>query len=766
VADLPASPAAERDEFLGRVAETAAESTPWWAPKPRPPDGAPNVVLVVLDDTGFAHLGCFGSDIDTSNIDRLAAGGLRFTNFHTTALCSPTRASLLTGRNHHSVGMRFLSNTDTGFSNCRGVINPRAGTIAEILRAEGYATFALGKWHLANMEDCSSAGPRTHWPLGRGFDRFYGFLGGATDQFSPELVIDNQIVEQPSDPGYHLSEAMVDEAIGMITSHRATSRRPFFAYVAFGATHSPHQAPPKYLERYRGRYDRGWDAVRSEWFQRQCDLGIVPAGAELSPRNWGIEAWDDLDAAQRTVFARMQEVFAGFLDHTDDQIGRLSSFLDETGELDNTVFVVLSDNGASQEGGDSGVLNELSHFNGVEVTANEMLGCLDQLGGPNLFNNYPKGWAQVGNCPLRFYKQNTFEGGIRDPLIVHWPSMIRQRGEIRTQYHHVIDVLPTILDAVGVSAPEQIDGVAQLPVEGTSLAYCYDDADAASTRTTQYYEMLGHRAIYHDGWKAVTLHFPRAPYGEERWNLYHVDKDFAEIHDLADDMPDKVAEMASRWWEQAERYNVLPLDDRSIELFTIRAPGSELRRNEFSFRLGTARIDRFAMPDIRNRSWAITCTFGVGAGVIPEGVMVAGGARTGGYSFYLRDDSAHFAFNRLGEITTLSVPLSTAATACTQADAPVEVVAQFVKTGEFVGTLTLDVAGAVPASAPIRMLPWRQTLFGLHIGADHGSTVTDAYPVQFRFTGTDLTVRYRMDDDRGDLAGAAVADARIALAEQ
>jgi arylsulfatase A-like enzyme len=751
-----------RETFRGTVATTAADSTPWWMPRPSPPGDAPNVVLVVLDDTGFAHLGCYGSDIDTPNIDRLAAGGLRFTNFHTTALCSPTRASLLSGRNHHSVGMRFLSNTDTGFSNCRGVISPRAGTIAEILQANGYATFALGKWHLANMEDCSPSGPMTHWPLGRGFDRYYGFLGGGTDQYSPELVVDNQVVDQPSDPDYHLSSAMIDEAMSMITSHRSTSTRPFLAYLAFGATHAPHQVPARYIEKYRGNYDRGWDAVRADWFARQHELGIVPPEAEMSPRNWDVKPWDDLSANEQVLFARMQEVFAGFLDHTDEQIGRLMRFLEELGEFENTMFVLLSDNGASQEGGDNGVLNELSHFNGIHVGADEMMPYLDRLGGPHLFNNYPKGWAQVGNCPLRFYKQNTFEGGIRDPLVVHWPRGIKRAGEIRTQYHHAIDVLPTILDAVGIDAPAVLKGEPQLPVEGTSMSYCFDDPGAPDRRTTQYYEMLGHRAIYHDGWKAVTLHFPRTPYEEERWNLYHVDEDFAEIHDLADEMPEKVAEMQSLWWSEAERYNVLPLDDRTIELYSVRRPGSELSRNSFTFRLGTARIDRFAMPDLRNRSWAIAARFPLADGSLPHGVLVAGGDRTGGYSFYLLDAAAHFTFNYLGETRTISAPIAPA----TLGGGTLEVTARFTKTEPYAGTLAVEIAGEVGATRPIRMLPFRQTMSGMHVGVDHGSTVTDAYDAPFRFTGTGLVVRYELADDRDDLRRAAEMDARNALAEQ
>ncbi|HAQ04408.1 MAG TPA: arylsulfatase, partial [Acidimicrobiaceae bacterium] len=453
---------------------TAAESTPSWEPRSTPPSGAPNVVVIVLDDTGFSHLGCFGSDIDTPNIDRLAAGGLRYTNFHTTALCSPTRACLLSGRNHHSVGMRWLSNLDTGFSNCRGVISKSAATLPEVLRANGYGTFAVGKWHLANLEDCSPAGPFDHWPLQRGFNRFHGFLGGATDQFSPELVVDNHAIDPPSEDDYHLSEDMVSQAISMISAQQSSSPgERFFSYVAFGATHSPHQAPSSYIDKYKGKYDEGWDVIRQKWYEKQLDLGIIPSDAELSPRNRGVEPWEELSKEQKALYAKMQEVFAAFLDHTDDQIGRLIQFLETQDLLDDTMIVFLSDNGASQEGGKHGTTNELAYFNLMPLEVNDMLRHLDEIGGPNHYNNYPWGWSQVGNTPLRFYKQNTYEGGIRDPLIIHWPNGIDDAGGIRDQYHHVIDLMPTILDIVGVEVPETFQGVDQQPVEGTSMSYTF-----------------------------------------------------------------------------------------------------------------------------------------------------------------------------------------------------------------------------------------------------------------------------------------------------
>ncbi|NKC15208.1 MAG: sulfatase-like hydrolase/transferase [Gammaproteobacteria bacterium] len=736
---------------------TVSASTPHWEPRPRPAAGAPNVVLIVFDDTGFAHFGCYGSDIETPNIDALAANGLRYTNFHTTALCSPTRACLLSGRNHHSVGMRFLSNVDTGFSNCRGVISPQAATLAEVLTSGGYSTFALGKWHLANMEDCGPAGPMDHWPLGRGFDRFYGFLGGATDQFSPELVIDNRPVDPPADPAYHLSQAMVDEAISMISSQRTTSARPFMAYLAFGATHSPHQAPAEYLRRYRGRYDQGWDITRQAWFERQRELGVIPPEAVLSPRNPGIPAWTGLSETERKLFARMQEVFAGFLHHTDAQIGRLVDFLRIIGELDNTLLVLLSDNGASQEGGKNGVINELAFFNRMPQRVDDMADRIDDIGGPNLYNNYPKGWSQAGNCPLRFYKQNTYEGGIRDPLIVHWPAQLKTPGTLRHQYHHAIDIMPTILDCVGMEAPAEFKGVAQIPVAGISMRYSFDKADTASRRHTQYYEMLGHRALYHAGWKAVTLHQPGTPFDDDIWHLYHVDTDFAEINDLADTHSERLARMKELWWREAGRYNVLPLDDRSSELFAMRRPDSELSRNILRYLPGTAHIDRFAMPDIRNRSWTITAHIEHGAG--DEGVLVACGARTGGHSFYVQNGHLVFEYNALGQSTAITADRALQAGRHT-------VKAQFKKSAEHEGTLTLIINEEPSGHGTIRLLPWRQTLYGMDIGRDVGSTVGTAYKAPFAYCGTLHFIEYETQNDRDDLRAAAAVAGQNCLIDQ
>ncbi len=686
-------------------------------------------------------------------------GGLRYTNFHTTALCSPTRACLLTGRNHHSVGMRFLSNVDTGFSNCRGFISNKAATLAEMLRDSGYSTYALGKWHLANMEDCTPAGPFHQWPLQRGFDRYYGFLGGATDQFSPELVVDNHPIDPPSEAGYHLSEDLVNQAIGMISAQRsAAPDRPFLLYLAFGATHSPHQAPRAYLDKYKGRYDKGWDVTRQEWFTKQLELGIVPAGTELAPRNPRVLPWAELSQDQQRLYARMQEAFGAFLDHTDDQIGRLVGFLSSIDALDNTLLILLSDNGASQEGGRDGLINELAYFNRLQPTVKDMLEHVDAIGGPNLYNNYPRGWAQVGNTPLRFYKQNTYEGGIRDPLVVHWPKRIRDRGGIRTQYHHVIDIVPTVLECVGIEAPEVFNGMPQLPIEGVSMAYSCDAASESSRRRTQYYEMLGHRAIWSEGWKAVTRHRQGDAFETEPWALFNTEADFSECHDLAESHPDKLRELIERWWAEAGRYNVLPLDDRMIELFVLRRPSARGERRQFRFLPGAPHIDRFSAPDIRNRSHHIMARIERDT-PDQQGVLVASGARTGGYVLYILNNRLIYEYNYAGRVTQLKsdreLPIG-----------PCELGMRFAKSGEHVGTVTLVVKDQAVGATTVDLLPWRQAMYGMDIGRDQGSTVSSAYAAPFRFEGRLLWVDYQLEEDREDHKKAAAIEASNALTDQ
>ncbi len=610
------------------------------------------MVVVLLDDTGFSHLGCYGSDLVTPNIDRLAARGLRYTNFHVTPLCSPTRAALLTGRNHHTVGMRAISNFDSGYPHMRGHITNHAATVAEVLRDEGYATFAVGKWHLCGMENASAAGPYDQWPCQRGFDRYYGFLEGETDQFHPELVYDNHVVAPPRTPeeGYHLSEDLVDHAIGFI--HDTTSirpDRPFFTYLAFGAMHAPHQAPADYLARYRGRFDDGWDAARDRWFARQLEMGLLPTDTELAPRNPGVEPWDTLPDNERLLAARLQEAFAAFLEHTDAQIGRLVDALERLGRLDNTLFLLLSDNGASQEGGPFGVLHEMKYFNFLVETPDEAVERLDDIGGPHSHCNYPWGWAQAGNTPFKWYKQNTHEGGVHVPLIVHWPDRITDAGGLRDQFHHVNDVVPTIYEALGVEPPATYRGYEQIPVTGVSMRYTFDDADEPSHKPVQYYEMMGHRAIYADGWKAVTRHRAGVPFDDDDWELYHLAEDRSECSNLAGELPDKVAELVDRWWHEAEEHGVLPLDDRTIELFSTRyrdrSPHPESRR--YSYFPPMSPLPAQVGPSLGGRGFDMTATIDRPAGA--GGVLFASGTENAGVSLFVQDDRLVFDYNCFGD---------------------------------------------------------------------------------------------------------------------
>ncbi len=635
------------EPFDGKIGRTIADSEPWW-PAPKLRAGAPDVVLVVLDDTGFAHLGCYGSTIETPNIDALAAGGARFTGFHTTALCSPTRACLLTGRNHHAVGMRAISNFDTGFPNMRGALPKSAATLAEVLRENGYATFATGKWHLAPMAECTAAGPFANWPLQKGFDRYYGFLQGETDQFHPELTSDNHFVDPPATTaeGYHVSEDIVDRGVAMVRDVTSlVPERPFFLYLAFGATHSPHQAPQSYLEKYRGRFDAGWDVAREAWFARQLEMGIVPPGTQLAPRNPGVRPWSELSDNERAFAARLQEAFAAMLDHTDVQIGRLIEFLKSIGRFENTLFVLLSDNGASQEGGASGVLDEMKWFNGMRENPDEAVKRLGDIGGPNSHSNIPWGWAQAGNTPLKWYKQNTHGGGVRDPLIVSWPAGLKGAGELRRQFCHAIDIAPTILSAVGVAAPEEVNGVPQMPLHGVSLASALADPAAAIERGPQYFEMLGHRGIVADGWKAVTHHAAGSPFDDDAWELYRLAEDFSEYEDLAAANPQKLAELTELWWAEAERHGVLPLDDRpAFALFrAAMRPGMPTTRTRFVYRPPLSHIVADGCPTAA-RGWktSLDLDHPEGAG---DGALIARGSRNSGYVLYVKEGRVVFDYN-------------------------------------------------------------------------------------------------------------------------
>ena len=530
-----------------------------WPYPPLNESKRPNVVVIVLDDVGFGQIGCYGSSINTPSMDALAAGGVRYSRFHTTSLCSPTRASLLTGRNHHSVGMGNIPELVGGYPGYHGVMSPEHGMLSEILRGKGYNTFAVGKWHLTPDYEQTSAGPFDRWPLGRGFERFYGFLMGMIDHWHPgALAQDNQFVDVPGGNGYHLSVDLTDHAIKyMGNAHVADPSKPFFLYLAYGAGHSPHHAPFEYADAYKGVFDHGWDAERDKVLARQKELGIMAQSVGLPERNPGVAEWASLTKDQKRVYTRMQEVFAGFMTHTDEQIGRVIEFLRKINRLDDTMIVLISDNGASMEGGDNGVLNEYARHNGLEVSFDQIVANINKIGAPGSLNNYPKGWSMAGNTPFREWKRYTYQGGIADPLIIHWPEKIKDRGAVRNQYHHVTDLLPTVLEALDIGPPEKLSGVQQSDIEGVSMWYSITDRAAESRKKIQYYEMLGARAIYYDGWKAVAEHVPMSSTGNfnnDRWALFYLPDDPNETNDLSEVHPEIVRDLVDRWWIEAGRY--------------------------------------------------------------------------------------------------------------------------------------------------------------------------------------------------------------------
>ncbi len=772
--------------FPGVIGRTTDESSPAWPRPLRAAPGSPNVLFIVLDDTGYGQLGCYGSPIETPNFDALAAGGLLYTNMHTTALCSPSRSCIITGRNHHANATAAINELATGFPGYNGQIPFENGFLSEMLLPHGYSTYMVGKYHLLPSEFESGAGPFDRWPLGRGFERFYGFLGGDTSQWTPDLTYDNHQVEPPRTPeqGYHLTEDLTDKAIEFITDAKQVApHKPFYLHFCTGAMHAPHHVAREWADRYAGQFDDGWDAYRERVLARQKELGIMPADAELSRRDPDVPDWDSLPPQARRLAARMMEVYAGFLTHTDHHLGRLLDFLRETGEFDNTLIMVVSDNGASSEGGPTGTTNELQFFNNAPESLEESLAKIDELGGPTTFNHYPWGWTWAGNTPFRRWKRETYRGGTADPFLVHWPQGIRSRGEIRTQYAHIIDMVPTVLDAFGLQPPTTVRGVTQSPVQGVSFALTFDDPAAPTRHRTQYFEMFGHRAIDHDGWRAVCPwpgpSFTEAglPFGTpitaetlidldaHRWELYHIAEDPAENHNLADSHRDKLIELIAMWYTEAGKYNVFPIDGSATERFIVERPQVAEPRTGYTYRPGTQTVPLFVAPRVCNRPHAITADAEIPAGGA-EGVLLCQGSNQGGWSFYVKDGRLCYAHNYVARATyQVSAP---------DALPPGrhQLRFEFEPTGKpdlaqgkgAPGRAQLYLDGQLiaqddfPVTTPVAFNPG-----GLSCGCNPGSAVTTDYRAPFPFTGTLHTVTL---DLSGDLITDTDSEMRMAMARQ
>ena len=632
------------------------------------PEGAPNVVIVLIDDIGFGAAAGFGGAIQTPTLDRLARDGLRYNQFHTTALCSPTRMAILTGRNHHSANTGSVMEVATGFPGNRGQRPQSVAPLAEMLRLNGYSTAAFGKYHETAPWEVSVSGPFDRWPTNSGFDKFYGFIGGETNHFAPVLHDGTTPVKLADDPDYHFTTDMTDQAITWARSQQSlTPDKPFFLYFATGATHAPHHVPADWLDRYKGKFDDGWDAYREQTLARQIELGVVPPGTKMASKPADIADWDALSAEKKRLYARQMEVFAAFAEHTDYEVGRLAAAIEAMGEMDNTLFIyVFGDNGSSAEGGLTGTFNETIVLNGLSDPVEDQLEHLDEWGGSKSYPHFQAGWAVATNTPFQWTKQvASHYGGTRNPLVVHWPEGIKAKGEIRSQWHHVTDLAPTVMEAAGLPFPNSVNGAVQTPFEGVSLIYSFDAPDAADRHTTQYFEMFGNRAIYDDGWVAATKHrtpwatAPDGPLDQDKWELYHVAEDFSQSNDLAASNPAKLEELQDLFIEEAIKYNVLPLDDRVFERFNAAIAGRpDLMGDRTSLTVypGMTHMTENAFINVKNRSHAITAQVEIPRGGA-EGVILAQGGRFAGWSLYMKDGKVSYVHNWVGkERYTITAP--------------------------------------------------------------------------------------------------------------
>ena len=734
--------------FQGKIGATVQESTADF-PKPvEAPPNAPNVLIVILDDVGFGHAGTFGGAVSTPTMDRLAKDGLRFTQFHTTALCSPTRAALLTGRNHHSVGTGVVIEMGTGFPGYTGIVPNTTAALPEILRQNGYSTAAFGKWHNTPDTEISPAGPFDRWPTGRtwGFEYFYGFMNGETHQYYPVLYRNITPVAQPKSPadGYHLTADLADEAIGWLNRVNGTNpEKPWLLYFATGAVHAPHHAPQPYIEKYHGKFDAGWDVYRDETFARQQQMGIIPQNAKLTPRPSEIPAWDEQPEDAKKVYRRLMENYSGFLDHTDEQVGRLISALETSGEMDNTlIFDIVGDNGASAEGGLEGTISELASINGIQLGLAEIKAKFDEIGGPRTDPHVPVGWAWAANTPFQWAKQVASHfGGTRNGLIVQWPKGFQDRNGIRTQFHHVIDIAPTVLEAAGIPEPRMVNGVEQKPIEGVSMLYTFDDQTAASRRTVQYFEMFGNRGIYKDGWMASARH-GRLPwetaastpdFSADVWELYDIDNDFTQADNLASQEPEKLRALQDAFLVEAKKYNVLPLDDRLAARFdmTLR-PNPMAGMTKFTYGPGVTGIGEGAFPNTHRVPFSITVDVDVSE-TLGDGVLAAIGGVISGWSLYVKDGKPVFYYN-LFDVAHTKVQ-SAEALVPGKTKIQVEFTPVDANAGSAADVRMLVNDKEVAKGRVSATVPFRYGVEPFDIGMDTVSAVSDEYSPPFPFQG-------------------------------
>jgi arylsulfatase len=741
---VPDQPYKGPTPFDARTAPAPAQ------PMLRAPEGAPNVVIVLLDDMGFGVPSAFGGFVDMPTTDRLAKAGLRYNYMHTTALCSPTRAALLTGRNHHSVNMGVITEFATSWPGATGMIPNTCANIAQILKLNGYNTGYFGKAHEIPSWEQSPSGPFDRWPTGCGFEKFYGFLGGEMDQFLPVLFDGTSRIDPPKTPeeGYHLSDDITDRAVGWIRDqHTGTPDRPFFAYVAYGATHAPHQVPEKFRGRHKGKFDIGWDKLREETLARQKKAGVVPADAKLASRPEGVKPWDQLTPDEKLVASRLMENYADFAEHVDWNVGRLVDALEELGVADDTVFLYqLGDNGMSAEGGLLGTFSTILNYNGLDPTIEQMKANLDDIGTSKSEPHIPVGFAHAGNCPFQWTKQiASHYGGTRNGLIVHWPKGIRAKGEIRSQWHHVIDILPTILDIVGLPEPVMVNGVPQRPIEGISMAYTFEDAKAPTRRTLQYFEMFGNRGVYKDGWTAVTKHrtpwlvgqIKTIPFKDDVWELYDTNKDFSQAENLAGKYPEKLAELRALFLVEAAKYQVFPLDDRSFERGNPAIAGRpDLMVGRKSMKLynGMRLYELGCAPNLKNTTYAVTADIDSPEGKA-DGVILAYGGGLAGVTYYLKDGKPKVWYDCFGTPYTIEAPKKLAA-------GKHAVRFYFDYDGGGIGkggTMTISVDGKEVANGRIeKTVPIAFSLETVDVGIDWGRAVAPDYTSNV-FTGGTLS---------------------------